>query len=78
MMQHPMIDQMIADQRAEEMRRRGDTARIARSVTPAHSIREVRRWARAKHALPQFHRRLLPTIHLRRARPAVAHHRTPA
>jgi hypothetical protein len=75
MMQHPLIDQMIADQRAEEMRRRGDTARVAHAVT---ATARAGRWARARHAFPQIHLRPLPTIRLQRARHAVADERTPA
>jgi hypothetical protein len=76
MMQHPFIDQMVADQRTEELRRRGDTARIARSVTANRADARERRWEHVRHAFPDWRRRLLPTIRLHRTRPLVARHRT--
>jgi hypothetical protein len=71
MMQHPFIDQMVAEQRAHEFRRSGDAARLARSVKGDNNGR----WARAKQALPQWRKRV-PTIRLHRARPLITHHRT--
>lgn len=71
MMQHPFIDQMVADQRIQEQRRRGDAARIARSVK---SESGNGRWARVKITLPHW-RRAVPKIRLHRTRPLVVRHR---
>jgi hypothetical protein len=72
MMQHPFIDQMVADQRIQEQRRRGDAARIARSVKPGQA--GDGHWARARLALPEW-RRAVPKIRLHRTRPLVVRHR---
>ena len=75
MMLHPFINQMVADQRNHELRRRSDDAQIARSLKSDKSKGRERRWARTRHALPEW-RRTLPKIRLHRTRPLVARHRT--
>ena len=72
MMQHPFIDHMVADQRIQEQRRRGDAARIAHSVKAGQPGNG--RWTRARLALPQW-RRAVPKIRLHRTRPLIVRHR---
>ena len=75
MMLHPFINQMVADQRNQELRRRSDDVRAARSPKSDTSEVHEHLWGRARHALPGW-RRSLPKIRLHRTHPLVAHHRT--